>query len=47
MVLCGSRYLNRVVDLGVDNNITIGTLFRIAEVLGLDIEFKPKTRVKP
>jgi DNA-binding XRE family transcriptional regulator len=25
-----------------DNNITIGTLFRVAQALNLDIEFKPK-----
>ncbi len=25
-----------------DNNITIGTLFRVAQALNLEIEFKPK-----
>jgi transcriptional regulator with XRE-family HTH domain len=25
-----------------DNNITIGTLFRVAQALDLNIEFKPK-----
>lgn len=29
-----------------DNNITVGTLFRVADVLGLDIEFKPKAMMK-
>jgi predicted transcriptional regulator len=29
-----------------DNNITIGTLFRVANALSLDIEFKPKVLVK-
>jgi DNA-binding XRE family transcriptional regulator len=26
-----------------DNNITIGTLFRVADALNLDVEFKPRT----
>jgi DNA-binding XRE family transcriptional regulator len=29
-----------------DNNVTVGTLFRVADVLGLDIEFRPRTLVK-
>jgi predicted transcriptional regulator len=29
-----------------DNNITIGTLFRVAQALNLDIEFKPKEVIK-
>lgn len=29
-----------------DNNITIGTLFRVADALDLDIEFKPRTLAK-
>jgi DNA-binding XRE family transcriptional regulator len=29
-----------------DNNITVGTLFRIANALDLDIEFKPRSLVK-
>ena len=29
-----------------DNNITVGTLFRVADALNLDIEFKPRTLVK-
>ena len=29
-----------------DNNITIGTLFRVAQALNLDIEFKPKEFIK-
>jgi DNA-binding XRE family transcriptional regulator len=29
-----------------DNNITIGTLFRVAQALNLDIEFKPKEPVE-
>jgi DNA-binding XRE family transcriptional regulator len=29
-----------------DNNITVGTLFRVAKALNLDIEFKPKALVK-
>jgi transcriptional regulator with XRE-family HTH domain len=29
-----------------DNNITVGTLFRVADALNLDIEFKPRTLVE-
>ena len=29
-----------------DNNITVGTLFRVADALNLDIEFKPRTLAK-
>ncbi|MDO9579347.1 MAG: helix-turn-helix transcriptional regulator [Bacteroidales bacterium] len=29
-----------------DNNITVGTLFRVADALNFDIEFKPRTLVK-
>jgi DNA-binding XRE family transcriptional regulator len=29
-----------------DNNITIGTLFRVAQALNLDIAFKPKELIK-
>jgi DNA-binding XRE family transcriptional regulator len=29
-----------------DNNITIGTLFRVTQALKLDIEFKPKEPVE-
>lgn len=29
-----------------DNNTTVGTLFRVADVLGLNIEFKPKTPIE-
>ena len=29
-----------------DNNITVETLFRVADALGLDIEFKPRSLVK-
>ena len=29
-----------------DNNITVGTLFKVAHALSLDIEFKPRTLVK-
>ncbi len=29
-----------------DNNITIGTLFRVAHALNLDIEFKPRELVE-
>jgi DNA-binding XRE family transcriptional regulator len=28
------------------NNTTIGTLFRVTEALGLDVEFKPKSLTK-
>jgi DNA-binding XRE family transcriptional regulator len=29
-----------------DNNITVGTLFRVARALNLDIEFKPRNLVE-
>ena len=29
-----------------DNNITVGTLFRVAHALNLDIEFKPRKPVE-
>ena len=29
-----------------DNNITVGTLFRVAKALDLDIEVKPKALIK-
>jgi DNA-binding XRE family transcriptional regulator len=29
-----------------DNNITVGTLFKVADALNLDIEIKPKTPAK-
>jgi predicted transcriptional regulator len=29
-----------------DSNITVGTLFKVANALSLDIEFKPRSRVK-
>ena len=29
-----------------DNNITVGTLFRVAAALNLDIEFKPRSLTK-
>ncbi len=29
-----------------DNNITVGTLFRVADALNLGVEFKPRTLAK-
>ena len=29
-----------------DRNITVGTLFRVADALNLDIEFKPRALIK-